>query len=154
MTRTIDQILAEERIEIAPHLIRTPEITVEVGNGWVLSQYDWPQITHFGYYNWPSPVAVAALVGSVWLLARPIPQDMPWLIPVGFAVAIGACWSIGRSLLSRWLQPPYPQQPRYGLTFGGLSEGAVTIFKSDDEQEIKLLRQKLEATLLPNANGD
>ena len=151
MTRSIEQILEEERIEIAPRLIRTPELTIEVGDGWVLSVNDWAPVSWPNLYDLPSPVAVAALVASVWLLARPIPPDMPWLMPVAFAVAIGAVWSIGRSLLNRWLQPVYPTQPRYALTFGGWSEASVTILKSDDEQEIKLLRRKLESMLLPEA---
>ena len=151
MTRTIEQILADERIELSPRLIRTPGNTIEVEAGWILGQHDWQPISWPSSYDWPSPVAVAALVASVWLLARPIPPDMPWLIPVAFGTAIGATWSIGRSLLTRWLTPTYPTQPRYALTFGGWPEAPVTIFQSDDEQEIKLLRQKLETMLLPHA---
>ncbi|MEA3015574.1 MAG: hypothetical protein QOI38_296 [Sphingomonadales bacterium] len=155
MTRSIDQILTDERIEIAPPLIRTPDLTLEVGDGWMLSVNDWAPVTWPNLHDLPSPLAVTALIASAWLLVRPVPPDMPWLTPVAFAIAIGALWSIGGSLLRRWVRPAYPPQPRYALLFGGWSEGAVTIFKSDDDQEIKLLRQKLEAMLLPNAvNGE
>jgi hypothetical protein len=151
MSRTIDQILAGQRLEISPHLIRTPESTISVGDVWTVQEYHWPDLWS-GYVEGPSPFAISVLVGSVWLLANPVPADMPWLIPVASAAALGAAWSILCWLLNRRLRRPIPQQPTRGITFSvSGSEGAVTIFQSEDEQEIKLLRQKLESVLLPNA---
>lgn len=150
--RSIDQILSDERIELSTQLIRTPEATVRPGESWILHQYHWAPL-QVGYYsNVPNAFAVAVLVAAVGLLSRPIPAGMPWLIPLAFGCAIGATWSIGRSLLSRWLEPSTPERPTRGITFAAAgSEGAITLFQSDDEQEIKIMRQKLEQTLLPSA---
>ena len=153
MTRPIEQILADQKIEISPRLIRTPEVTISVGNGWIISQYDW-QGFRSTYLDGPSAVAVAMLVASIWILASPIPPDMPWLIPAGFAVAIGATWSIGRWAWNRWMSPEVPERPSKGLTFSYGLEGSVTLFESNDDQEIQLLRQKLEQSLLQRKNGD
>ncbi|HZF94664.1 MAG TPA: hypothetical protein VEZ20_07285 [Allosphingosinicella sp.] len=153
MTRSLDQILTEQKIELSPHLIRTPDATVSVHGSWILSEFNWSAGVWPRYYDGPSSWAIALLIFSIWILANPIPRDMPWLIPACFAVSIGALWSIGLWAANRWLvkRPAFPDAASRGLTFSiSGSEGSVTIFQSDDEAEIKLLRQALEKTLLPS----
>lgn len=150
MSRSIEQILAEQRIELSPRLVRTPDTTISIGEAWIVSEFHWNN-RWLRYIDGPSPLAITILVASVWLLAVPIPPEMPWLIPVCFAAFTGALWSIALWLINRLRTNPQPELPSRGLTFSVAgSESAVTIFQSDDEQEVKLVRQKLEATLLPN----
>lgn len=151
MARSIDQILADERIDISERLIRTPTTTVRVGDSWCLWEYHWPRLGA-GFAPYPvNPFAVATFIASIGLLSRVIPPDMPWLVPIAFGAAIGAGFSIGRSLTSRWLAPTKEVEKSEvrGISFSAGDEGGTTIFQSSDEQEIKLFREKLEQTLLP-----
>jgi hypothetical protein len=142
--------MAAERIQISGRVLRTPDLTIRLGDAWVLQQYHWPRIA--SWYN-PHPVsalAIGILVASIAVLSRSGGPDQPWAVYVAFGGAVGATWSIGRSVLSRWVRPEDPSQlPSRGITLGGLgSEGAATVFTSEDEQEIALVRQGLEQTLL------
>ena len=154
MTRALDQILSDERIRLADGLITTPTVTVRPGGAWALSEYHWPELGAWRPSIAPRPFHVGVLVAAIGLFFVPWSREMLWVLPFALGAAIGAVWGIAETLLSRWRAPRSQETAKRGVMLALAGYEGVTVFASDDEQEIKLVRQKLEQTLLATVNGD